>query len=93
MSKNSLMTAMCLVAGMLLVPTTPASAQLSNTEAWASHLSNTYRVVPNVTYGTANNQENRVDLYLPRDIDGPTRGLLAPVASRLRDTWLLEAST
>ena len=76
MSKNSLMTAMCLGAGMLLVPAAPASAQLSDPEAWASHLSNTYRVVPNVTYGTASNRENRVDLYLPRGADGPTPVLM-----------------
>ena len=48
-----------------------ALAQLSDTEVWASHLSNTYRVLPNVTYGTANNRENKVDLYLPRGVDGP----------------------
>ena len=76
MSKNSLMTATGLVAGMLLVSATPAPAQLSDTEAWASHLSNTYRVVPNVTYGTANNRENRVDLYLPRGADRPTPVLM-----------------
>ena len=53
-----------------------ALAQLSDTEAWASHLSNTYRVVPNVTYGTANNRENKVDLYLPRGVDGPVPVLM-----------------
>lgn len=76
MSKNSLMTATGLVAGMLLVSATPAPAQLSDTEAWASHLSNTYRVVPNLMYGTANNRENRADLYLPRGVDGPTPVLM-----------------
>ena len=53
-----------------------AHAQLSDTESWASHLSNTYRVVPNVTYGVANNRENNVDLYLPRETDGPTPVLM-----------------
>ena len=53
-----------------------AHAQLSDTESWASHLSNTYRVVPNVTYGMANNRENNVDLYLPRETDGPTPVLM-----------------
>ena len=76
MSKNSLMTVMYLVAVMLLVSATPTSAQISDTEAWASHLSNTYRVVPNVTYGTANNQENKVDLYLPRGAAEPTPVLM-----------------
>jgi acetyl esterase/lipase len=53
-----------------------AEAQLDSTEAWASHLSNTYRVVPNVTYHTANNRDNKVDLYLPRGAEGPTPVLM-----------------
>jgi acetyl esterase/lipase len=53
-----------------------ASAQLSDTETWASHLSNTYRVVPNVTYHKANNRENTVDLYLPTGVDGPVPVLM-----------------
>jgi acetyl esterase/lipase len=53
-----------------------ASAQLSDTETWASHLSNTYRVVPNVTYHKANNRENKVDLYLPSGVDGPVPVLM-----------------
>ena len=63
------------VAALLVVPGS-ALAQLNDTEAWASHLSNTYRVVPNVTYGTANNRENKVDLYLPRGANGPTPVLM-----------------
>ena len=51
-------------------------AQLDETAAWASHLSNTYRVLPNVTYHIANNRENKIDLYLPRDADGPTPVLM-----------------
>ena len=53
-----------------------AEAQLDSTAAWASHLSNTYRVVPNVTYHTANNRDNQVDLYLPRGAQGPTPVLM-----------------
>ena len=53
-----------------------AQAQLSDTETWASHLSNTYRVIPNVTYGVANNRDNNVDLYIPRGADGPTPVLM-----------------
>ncbi len=59
------------VTAAMVVGAGSASAQLSDTETWASHLSNTYRVVPNVTYLKANNRENTVDLYLPRDADGP----------------------
>ncbi|MEE2792343.1 MAG: alpha/beta hydrolase [Acidobacteriota bacterium] len=53
-----------------------AQAQLDDKAAWASHLSNTYRVVPNVTYHTANNRDNNVDLYLPRGTEGPTPVLI-----------------
>ena len=63
------------VAVVLCVPAS-SFAQLDDTATWASHLSNTYRVVPNVTYGVANNRENTVDLYLPRGADGPTPVLM-----------------
>ena len=53
-----------------------AQAQLDEKATWASHLSNTYRVVPNVTYHTANNRDNNVDLYLPRGTEGPTPVLI-----------------
>ena len=55
----------------LLVPVS-ASAQLSQSAAWASYLDNEYRVVPDVTYHVANNVENKVDLYLPQNASGPT---------------------
>jgi acetyl esterase/lipase len=64
------------VTAAMVVGAGGASAQLSDTETWASHLSNTYRVVPNVTYLKANNRENTVDLYLPRGADGPTPVLM-----------------
>ena len=53
-----------------------AQAQLDDKAAWASHLSNTYRVVPNMTYHTANNRDSKVDLYLPRGTEGPTPVLI-----------------
>ena len=68
--------AAAVVLAVLLVVPGSALAQLDDTAAWASNLSNTYRVVPNVTYGTANNRENKVDLYLPRGADGPTPVLM-----------------
>ena len=76
MRKNAIVTAVLLAVAALLVAPASAFAQLGDTAAWASHLSNTYRVVPNVTYGTANNRENQVDLYLPRGADGPTPVLM-----------------
>ncbi len=68
--------AAAMVLAVLLVVPGSALAQLDDTAAWASNLLNTYRVVPNVTYGTANNRENKVDLYLPRGADGPTPVLM-----------------
>ncbi|MCH8991014.1 MAG: alpha/beta hydrolase [Acidobacteria bacterium] len=75
MNRNTVMAVVVVVAGMLLLPGS-AIAQLDDTEVWASHLSNEYRVVPNVTYGLANNWEAKLDLYLPRGVDGPTPVLL-----------------
>ena len=67
----------CLVAlgGVVLSPAASV-AQLDQTAAWASHLSNEYRVVPNVTYHVANGFENRVDLYLPRNASGASPVLM-----------------
>ena len=56
MKKNTLLVAVVLAVAVLLVVPGSAQAQLDDTATWASHLSNTYRVVPNVTYGTANNR-------------------------------------
>ena len=67
----------CLLALGALVSTPSASvAQLGPTAAWASHVSNEYRVVPNVTYHVANGFENGVDLYLPRNASGPAPVLM-----------------
>ena len=76
MRKRKLSAAVALAFAALVLMPASSLAQLDDTAAWASHLSNTYRVVPNVTYGTANNRENRVDLYLPRGADGPTPVLM-----------------
>jgi len=65
-----------MVTAAMVLGAGSASAQLSDTETWASHLSNTYRVVPNVTYHKANNRENKVDLYLPSGVDGPVPVLM-----------------
>ena len=65
-----------LVTIALVVIPQAAQAQLGQTSAWIAHISNEYRVVPNVTYLVANNQENKVDLYLPRNASGPTPALM-----------------
>lgn len=74
--KTSIPHIAILVTAAMVVGAGSASAQLNDTETFASHLSNTYRVVPNVTYHKANNRENKVDLYLPRDVDGPVPVLM-----------------
>ncbi|MCB1022544.1 MAG: alpha/beta hydrolase, partial [Acidobacteria bacterium] len=38
---------------------------------FASTVAGSYRVLPNIVYETANGYENRLDLYLPRDHEGP----------------------
>ena len=54
----------------------PAGAQLDQTAAWTAFVANEYQVVPNVTYLTAADRENRVDLYLPANASGPTPVLM-----------------
>jgi acetyl esterase/lipase len=61
-----------LILAALVVLPSGVLAQLDDTQAWASHLSNQYQVLPNVTYLTASNRDNKVDLYLPRGTDSPT---------------------
>ena len=63
------------MAGILVGPGA-ARAQLSDTTAFLAHVSNQYRVVPNVVYHIANNHENKLDLYLPADPSGATPVLL-----------------
>ena len=46
-------------------------AQLSDTAAWSATVQNDYRVVSNITYMKANNMELRVDVYRPRNAEGP----------------------
>ena len=65
-------------AAALAIATLPpmAHAQLSETAAFASHLQNQYRIVPNITYLTANNWEAKLDLYLPREGAKPNPTLI-----------------
>ena len=63
------------LTALMATPST-AQAQLGETAAWVAHVSNEFRVVSNVTYLTANNHDNRVDLYLPRNASAPTPVLM-----------------
>lgn len=53
-----------------------AWAQLSDSAAWVAQVASEYRVLPNITYLTANNWEAKLDLYLPRNAAGPTPTLI-----------------
>jgi BD-FAE protein len=47
-----------------------AAAQ-SDSITTITHIANTYRVVPNITYRTASNWEGKLDVYMPRGLNGP----------------------
>jgi len=61
---------------LLLVVPIDANAQLGETSAFLADVSNQYRVTPNVTYHIASNHENKLDLYVPRNANGPTPVLM-----------------
>jgi acetyl esterase/lipase len=48
---------------------TAAWAQLPESESWASSLVNQYTILPNIVYLTANNYENKLDVYRPSGDD------------------------
>jgi acetyl esterase/lipase len=55
------------LALVALLQSASSEAQLSETAQWAAYLSGQYRVVPNITYLTANRWDNKLDVYVPRD--------------------------
>jgi len=61
---------------ILVAGPSKANAQLGQTTSFLAHVSNQYRVIPNLTYHVASNQENKLDLYVPRDATGPTPVLM-----------------
>ena len=76
MSSRLFAIGLLVVLGTLVVAPMSAEAQLGQTAAWVAHVSNEYRVVPNVTYHEANSFENKLDLYLPRNASGATPVLM-----------------
>jgi len=60
----------------LLFPIQTIHAQLADTAAWAATVQNEIRVIPNITYAKANNMELKVDVYRPRNVDGPAPTLI-----------------
>ena len=63
------------LVGLLVLPL-QVGAQVGDTTGFLAHVSNEYRVVPNVTYHVASNAESKLDLYLPRNADGATPVLM-----------------
>ena len=76
MSKRLMPFVMLVGVVLLLAGPTEANAQLGETSSFLAHVSNQYRVIPNVTYHVASNQENKLDLYVPRGATGPTPVLM-----------------
>jgi len=70
--------AVSMLAASLVITLSPSlvRAQLSENASWAADVSNRYRVVPNITYLTANNYDAKLDLYLPRNVTGPNPTLI-----------------
>lgn len=50
--------------------------QRTESADWAADIANRYRIVPNITYLTANNYEAKLDLYLPRNLTEPNPTLV-----------------
>ncbi len=51
-------------------------AQLSPGATWAAHAINEYSMTPNITYLTANNYEDKLDIYKRKDATGPQPTLI-----------------
>jgi acetyl esterase/lipase len=76
MLKRSLPFVMLVGITLLVAGPTQANAQLGETTSFLATLENQYRVIPNLTYHIASNQENKLDLYVPRGATGPTPVLM-----------------
>lgn len=48
-----------------------ANAQLSGTAAWTATVQNEFRVIPDITYRTANGVDLKIDVYQSRNSNGP----------------------
>jgi len=53
-----------------------SEAQLSRLSEWNKSLKNKYDVTYNIGYGTAHEESNRLDLYVPRDATNPVPVLI-----------------
>jgi acetyl esterase/lipase len=55
----------------MLMLAAPGFAQLSPSAAWATHAANEYQTFPNLTYVTASNVEQKLDIYMRRGVTAP----------------------
>ena len=76
MFRRSIPLVMLVGVAILVAGPSGANAQLGQTTSFLAHVSNQYRVIPNLTYHVASNQENKLDLYIPRDATSPTPVLM-----------------
>jgi acetyl esterase/lipase len=67
--------AVVLVSAVTLLPS-GVSGQSAETGGRVADLSNKFRIVPNVTYVTANNWEAKLDVYVPREVTAPNPTLI-----------------
>jgi len=51
-------------------------AQSSAPDRWVDYASGEYDIIPNIIYSTANNTENKLDIYLPRNRSTPLPTLM-----------------
>jgi acetyl esterase/lipase len=67
-----------ILAALVLLPAAfgVASGQSVEGAARAGDLSNRYRIVPNITYVTANNWDAKLDVYVPREAAAPNPTLI-----------------
>lgn len=65
-------TSMFLALGVLATAM-PSRAQEPDARRWTVDVEGMYRIVPNITYVTADNYESKLDVYAPRDTAGGPR--------------------
>ena len=68
---NRKFTQLILLSCLFFIPLQSLHAQLSDTASWTATVQNDFRVISNITYLKANNMDLKVDVYLPRNAEGP----------------------
>lgn len=67
---------MKVLAWSLVLLSSVAYAQMSPAARWATEFETHYQILPNITYLTANNYEDKVDVYRRRDTSDPQPTLI-----------------